>query len=189
MKILARQEDIRPLERRTLLRGGVLATVLTMSSTFNFAQSVADTPSLSVLAELCDLVIPETDTPGAVAAGVPAFVTVAIQHGLEGAEPDFDYAAWALQSLGTDFMTLNREQRYRRLEALDRRALDRASAGNDTAPWLVVKTLIVLGYYTSEIGGAMELRYVHQPGRWDADIALQPGDRALSNDWTAVEFG
>lgn len=175
--------------RRVVLKGGLLATVLAAASTFRFAEAVAAEPELGLFETLCDLVIPDTDTPGAVAAGVPAFLVMALQHGLEGADPAFDYAGWARGALGADFVNRTSEQQVEALSVIDQRAFDRATAGPDNAPWVVLKKLIVLGYYTSEIGGSVELRYVHQPGRWDADLPLQPGDRALSNDWTAVEFG
>ncbi|OZA56498.1 MAG: hypothetical protein B7X75_06365 [Sphingobacteriales bacterium 39-40-5] len=38
--------------------------------------------------------------------------------------------------------------------------------------------LTCLGYYTSEIGATQALRYVHIPGRYEACIPLQPGQKA-----------
>jgi hypothetical protein len=49
--------------------------------------------------------------------------------------------------------------------------------------------LILTGYYTSEIGGARELQYELTPGRYDPAVAIRPGERAYSSDWTAVDFG
>ena len=66
-------------------------------------------------------------------------------------------------------------------------AANAAAAG--AHPWRKVKALILLGYYTSEIGGAQELRYAPLPGRFDPAVPLQPGERAYSNEWTGVEFG
>jgi len=52
-----------------------------------------------------------------------------------------------------------------------------------------VKGLILTGYYTSEVGGARELRYELVPGRYDPKVPITPETRAWSSDWTAVDFG
>jgi hypothetical protein len=38
--------------------------------------------------------------------------------------------------------------------------------------------LTCLGYYTSEIGATKALKYVHIPGKYEACIPLQPGQKA-----------
>ena len=54
-----------------------------------------------LLVRLCDLVIPATDTPGAVKAGVPAFVTTALQHGLRNGSPTRSESRAIRTQLGT----------------------------------------------------------------------------------------
>ena len=54
--------------------------------------------------------------------------------------------------------------------------------------WPRLKGLILIGYYTSEIGASQELRYILVPGHFDPDVPLEPGDRAWSSDWTGVKF-
>lgn len=61
--------------------------------------------------------------------------------------------------------------------------------GVDKHPWRTIKTLILTGYYTSQAGGSQELRYEPVPGRWEPDLPVTPETRAISNDWTAVDFG
>lgn len=151
---------------------------------------------------IADLVIPETDTPGAAAVGVGDFVLVGLAHGLEGtrrphsADPTFtpflradgslDHAGWLEANLGQDWLTQPPARRQELLAALDTAAF----RGDPTAaPWRAIKALILTGYYTSEVGGAQELNYELVPGRFDPKVPVTPETRAYSSDWTAVDFG
>jgi hypothetical protein len=184
--------------RELLLSGAALAIGLAHSPARIWAAvtaaEAASAPSLDLLTELCAAVIPDTDTPGAVAAGVPAFVVTAAEHGLEGAPPDL------LQRFGTaldafaggPYLSLEPERRNALLTDIDARAFSRPAANPlpaDLQHWTKLKGLIVIGYYTSEIGGSQELRFIQIPGRFDPDIPYEPGDRALSSDWVAVKYG
>jgi hypothetical protein len=161
----------------------------------------------AVLRIVSDLVIPRTDTPGAVDVGVPAFVELALNHGLEGSRPPASSAAitqgvprrdqqgglFVLARLADrldagapgKFTEAPADKQLHALQALD------ADFGKDGADpdWTIVKRLILIGYYTSEPGGSVELNYELVPGRWDADLPLSPDRKAYSSDWTAVEFG
>lgn len=157
-----------------------------------------------LLNAVCDLVIPATDTPGAVEAGVSDFVLLAVAHHLAGAEPgSIDRVSADLaRRAGRDFQTLDVQRRRAVLESLDVEAFSERgralpinvaadtehAAGRDLADWRALKQLIVVGYYTSEPGATQELRYVFVPGRYDADIPFRPGDRALMNDWWGNTF-
>jgi hypothetical protein len=133
-----------------------------------------------------DLVIPDTDTPGARAVGVPRFVTQAMARGVAGSSPD-DRSK--LESLlrnaagGTDFVALPAARRQEVLSGVDQSAY----AERDSV-WSRIKSLILIGYYTSEVGANRELHYQLVPGRFDPDVPVKPGDRASSNDWTGQRF-
>jgi hypothetical protein len=170
-----------------------------------------DAPSDRQRALLCgvsQLVIPRTDTPGAGDVGSGDFVLLALAHGLEGsrkpvsgdaartslrhlrADGSLDHAAWLESALDQrakgDFMALPEPSRAAALTALDAEAFAPDAA---PSPWKVIKALILTGYYTSEAGGAKELRYELVPGRYDPDVPATPETRAFSSDWTAVDFG
>lgn len=152
---------------------------------------------LALMNAVSELVIPATDTPGAAAAEVGAFVLLALAHGLEGARmplatasvsttirphlrPDgsLDHARWLAASLPVPSSES--------LAALDAAAF----AGDPKAqPWRLLKRLILTGYYTSQIGGSVELQYAPVPGRYDPAVPVTPDTRAYSNEWTGVEFG
>lgn len=161
-----------------------------------------------LLREISQLVIPRTDTPGAGDVGVGDFVILALAHGLEGSRgpggsaptPQFArfrrrdgslrHVYWLEHELDRrgegDFLALQAGERSTTLAALDGEAY---SHGQDAHPWRTVKALVLTGYYTSEIGGALELRYELVPGRYDPDVLVGPDSRAFSSDWTAVDFG
>lgn len=141
---------------------------------------------LALLAQVCDLVIPRTDTPGAVDVGVPAFVALALAHGMggtadpaaPGAPADNDYGAWLEAEVGSN-------------PAVTLPKIDTAAFAPDAkpSPWKALKGLILTGYFTSEAGATRALRYELVPGRFDPDLPLKPGDKSWASDWTAVDFG
>lgn len=168
-------------------------------------EEAPDDRQLALLREVSQIVIPATDTPGAGDADVGAFVAMALAHGMEatrsplppGAQTfvttrflrgdgSLRYIDWLDDQLGAGFLNEDPAARLDKVRALDAAAFV-ANAG--AHPWRKLKALILLGYYTSEIGGSQELRYAPLPGRFDPAVPVQPGERAYSNEWTGVEFG
>ena len=148
-----------------------------------------------LLARLCDLVIPATDTPGAVAAGVPAFVAVATLHGLKGATPALHQAFDASLDAraGGAFMALPHDRAVALLREVDEASFARGQTPPvqpDAAVryWPTLKALILIGYYSSEIGASQELVYDLVPGSFDPDVPLSTQPRAFSSDWTGVKY-
>lgn len=162
-----------------------------------------------LIAEVAEIVIPRTDTPGARDVGVDEFLILAFAHGLSGTrapvasgivtpalqpflrrDGSLRYLEWLERTLDKasngDFFRRTPAERNSTLAALDAETMAR---GAPWSPWVSIKGLILLGYYTSEAGGSKELRYELVPGRFDPNIPMQPGDRAWSSDWSAVEFG
>lgn len=202
------------IDRRQLIGAGLLLA-LGVGTPIELWRRHAQGESGSVdagqraLAErLSDLVVPATDTPGALAAKVPDWLLLALSHGQAGtaAQPTGPFAtvravaaavpmglAW-LDAVGRqlnatakgDFVSLPAKTQHDLLSALDAEAF---KPGNDAHPWHKIKDLILTGYYTSEIGGSQELHYELVPGRWEPDIPIGPQTRAFSSDWTAVDFG
>ena len=162
---------------------------------------------LALLREVSQLVIPRTATPGAGEVGTGEFVLLALAHGLDGScqppaavtpnllphlRPDgsLRHAAWLAAELdrrcGQRFLAASPAGRAAALAGLDAEAY---AEGVRDHPWRTIKGLILTGYYTSEVGGARELRYELVPGRFDPDLPATPQTVAFSSDWTAVDFG
>lgn len=160
----------------------------------------------ALMKEVSQLVIPPSATPGAGDVGAGDFAILALAHGLENSRKPVKDAApyarflrndgsvrhvpWLERELdlgaGGDFLGADGARRAALLSALDAQAF---ASRESESPWKAIKALILTGYYTSEPGGSEELRYEAVPGRFDPDLPLKPGDRAISNDWTAVDFG
>lgn len=185
--------------RRDALRGlGALTAQLAMAPGSVWALATARTREPDpLLVRLCDLVIPATDTPGAVGAGVPAFVEVALEHGIRDSSAELfaEFSRALDRRAGTDFASLPADRAHAQLDEIDRAAfarVDKTSATDvDDAVrhWPTLKALIVAGYFTSEVGAAQELRYELVPGTFEPDVPLDANPRAFSSDWTGVKFG
>lgn len=199
-------------DRRSFVGGAALLALLTgLPLSLISCGKVAEKTTArqrNMIRDVCQLVIPRTETPGAGELAVGDFVILALSHGLENArqplareadshllafrrsDGSLDQLRWLEaeldKSVKGDFMKLDLHGRMAALASLDTQAY--AKDARDQ-PWRTVKALILTGYYTSETGGAQELRYEHVPGRWDPDVPLKPGDRAWSSDWAGVEFG
>lgn len=153
-------------------------------------------PANPVLERLCDLVIPPTDTPGAVEAGVPAFVQAALAAGLRDAsvEAYHDFLRVLDAKAGGSFIALPAPGAQALLAAIDGQAFAQRQSADGVAPdaaaahWRALKALIVIGYYTSEAGGSRELMYELVPGRFEGDVPLAREPRAWSSDWTGVKY-
>jgi hypothetical protein len=144
-------------------------------------------PELKILTVAADAIVPVTDTPGAVAAGVPHFIDALAKHwmlpdelaqfraGLAGLD------ASARQRYKHGFAACTPAQAAEILQALrasspyDGHTFELAARIEDPkAPfYLRLRDLVVYGYFTSEIGSTKELRYVPVPGHFDGDIALK----------------
>lgn len=180
--------DIFEVDRRALLFGtmGLAASAFLWGCAKDEQQITLSTAQMKILSQVCDRVIPRTDTPGAVDVGVHTFVAIAFAHGLAGtgdpespsAPPENDYGAWLEKSIGNDPAAT--------LPRIDAAAF---AEGSPPSPWKTIKGLILTGYFTSEAGATKALRYELIPGRFDPDLPLDPAAKSWASDWTAVDFG
>lgn len=170
------------VDRRRVLGLGLGAATVTAAAKLwpsMARETAAAIPAL--LVDICDRVIPATGTPGAVAARVPEFVLLALSVGIAGAKGD-ELDRLTVE-LGQDYVNATDAERQQMLIRHDAAAF---AAKPSRGAWPMIKKLIVLGYYTSEIGGSRELRYELDPGGFKPDLPYRPGDPAWSNDWFAV---
>ncbi|HZU62692.1 MAG TPA: gluconate 2-dehydrogenase subunit 3 family protein, partial [Novosphingobium sp.] len=147
------------------------------------------------LRQIANQVIPRSRTPGA--GEVPevlAFVNRAMPAGLYGgSETTLGALERALDGMvaSSRFVKATSADQVKVLTAIDKDAFaHRAEAGQEAAVhalWRCVKEAIVVGYYTSETGGAHELAYELVPGRFDPDVPLGSVPY-LSNYWLENVF-
>ncbi len=131
---------------------------------------------------LCDIILPETATPGATAVGVPAFVHAILQDASPQEVRDaFVSGLEQLDREAGGFMGLSageQETYLRTLDAAARAAGD--AAGPAQAAWRQLKELTVVGYFTSEVGAGEVLEYVPVPGRYEPCMPMPEGQRAYA---------
>ena len=143
---------------------------------------------VALLDEIADTILPDTNTPGAKAAGVGPFMAMMVRDTYDPREQRvFTGGLATLESEcralhGVDFMAASAPQRVALLERLDFEAIEymRRVGANQQQPahyFRMIKELTLLGYFTSEIGYTQAMRYVETPGRFDPCIPYKIGDK------------
>ena len=129
----------------------------------------------TLIAELAEVVMPATNTPGAKAAGVGGFIEHVIGHCSDLKQQETfrkglqqtDALSQAL--FGKNFLQLGNPQRINVMAQL---------AKGEKPFFMSLRELTIVGYFTSETGATQALDYVAVPGRFQGDIPLKPGQRA-----------
>lgn len=179
------QTSVAPLNRReavqrlTLLLGGVLSVQLTAAlrgEVINLGASVkVDAGTETLLADVADAIIPDTDTPGAKAAGADKFILRVMRDCYRYEDQRDFYAGLA----GLDAAAKASHGRgFSQLEPSVRGEVLKAYAEKNRTFFKTMRELTVTGYFTSEIGATKALAYLPIPGRFEGDVAMQPGQKA-----------
>ncbi|MBC2666703.1 gluconate 2-dehydrogenase subunit 3 family protein [Novosphingobium flavum] len=177
-------------DRRALLgAAGALAVLMMQPGWIAVARAQEGAtrrdPRFAFADRLCDLTIPATDTPGASAAGVPAFVLMALDEGMHGLKPEMLDRVMARLDGDAQGMFLGKSVNVQLnlLTGLDRAAYASRPADplGAEAAWRRIKSAIVAGYYASEVGASQEL--VYEPAAGTSENIVMPADyRARSNE-------
>ena len=119
----------------------------------------------ATISRIADLIIPETDTAGAVGAGVPAYLDLVIARNADQQLVVADGLRWldseADHLHGRNFMQLNETQQLSILEPLCEAADSTTgmARGRNVQFFALIKSLTSDGYYTSQVGLMQELAY------------------------------
>jgi hypothetical protein len=145
---------------------------------------------IKLLDEIAETIIPVTDIPGAKAADVGSFMAMMVpdcytqknqesfHKGLDKIRNDFH------AKFGTPFINGKLKERRSYLNHLDGSIVtyNKTKKQGDPAYYFsIIKELVLLGYFTSEIGCTQARRYVLTPGRYEACIPYK-GKRAWTVD-------
>ena len=151
-----------------------------------------DVHESEILSVATELILPETDTPGARSARVPEFIDAVLtgwfhdderRRFLRGIQ---ELDERARSSTGAGFSSCESTEQIRILREMEAEALRepaavagprsarRASLSSPGAPFFsVLKWLTLFGYFTSEAGMEKELEFVEFPGSYDGCALLQ----------------
>jgi hypothetical protein len=151
-----------------------------------------------LVAEVADIIIPRTDTPGAQDAGVTAFIDAMLKDVFKSEDRERflgglnEFEALAAKEHGRAFVKLDPEQRGALVRRVHDDAVASAPPGSLTEPpkWpfiLMTKELTLLGFFMSEIGATQVLQYEPAPGAYHACIPLAKAGngKAWASDATA----
>lgn len=186
------------LSRRQALKAAILlvggsAAVTPLASLVHALEAEAgyrprylEPDAFELLTRVVDLLIPETDTPGALAAGAHRFVDTMLadfasdesRQTILAALDGIDAAAG--REAGLAFATLPKDRQFEVLAEVDRLAF---AGAEDAGPYRALKGLIVSGYYSSEIGATVELRFDPVPGGYSGCVPLEDMGRAWYKHW------
>ncbi|MCK0127635.1 gluconate 2-dehydrogenase subunit 3 family protein [Erythrobacter sp. F6033] len=125
-----------------------------------------------LIASIADRVIPATQTPGAIDAGVPEYISNVFTDFFTSEQQDefveglADLAS-SLGGSGGDFTALSSEDQDRALTEIDQGDYDAPGR----AQWQQIRDLSIFGFYTSE-AATQELAFEEIPGRYDACVPL-----------------
>lgn len=163
---------------QSLMAGGPLNRGLS-AVVFNESQAKA-------VAILSEMIIPTTDTPGAIQAGVPDFISTIVSQWYNDEERSLFFKGFKAldeychKSEKADFVDASEATRIAALteqEAVTQeyKKNNAVSGGHPLAqksdpntPFFgKLKELVVIGYYTSEVGAKQELSYLPMPGYYD----------------------
>ncbi len=139
----------------------------------------------SLLAEICETIIPATNTPGAKDAQVEKFIMTLLADcypkeyqdrfmvGMERVDRE------SKTLFGKPFAQAQPEQRIALLKMEEGNAYaDRKAGVKETPFFMTAKELTLFGFFTSEAGCTKVLDYQWVPGKYEGCIPLKPGQRA-----------
>jgi hypothetical protein len=159
----------------------------------DWTPSVLSAAQNEMIDTMAEIMIPATDTPGASAANVNRFIDAIVgeswleadrkrfMSGLEKAQ------ARAKESYGAPFGELSAEQQTAFVAELDEEHFgpDAEEPDREEPPFYrSLKELVIVGYYTSEVGATQELRTNIVPGYYDGDVPYEEIGRAWSGAGT-----
>lgn len=141
-----------------------------------------------LVAELAEIIIPKTSTPGAKDVGVPAFIDTMLKEVYPKADQErfikalSDFDAEAQSTYGDAFASCKKEDQVALVKKHHDEALAKSKDGTSFGWWrsgggakpfvLEVKELTLLGFFTSEPGATQVTQYNQVPGPFKGCVPL-----------------
>lgn len=179
------------LKRTALIMGGTLSAS-TLGMLLNSCNSTSTEDKITsfssdekeIIAQIVNVIIPRTDTPGAVDAGVVDFIPLMIDDCYsEDSQKNFHEGLkyynekWCTEKWGKKFLDLSPDNQYKAVEELDKAVLGDGKE-KKLSFYRTFKELTLLGFFTSEPGATETLRYMQVPGDYEGCIPYEEGDKA-----------
>lgn len=142
------------------------------------------------VAMIAEAIIPRTDTPGAIDAGVPGWIEIIVQDCLEPRDQEIivtglvDLMRRCQKQHGKDIGQLTPEQQVAFLNQMHADTLaeknEARKAGQRPRPTFLeqFKDLVKFCFASSEIGATEAFEFIYVPGQWIPSMPLKPGQKA-----------
>ncbi len=178
------------LKQMALLFGLTLSTqsldvlAATVKGTMPHTTKFLTPDQLQMTGLLADLIIPTTDTPGALAVNVHGFIDTYLAECVsKDDQKKFLSGLKKLNSIAEDkfnkpFLNCANKQHIQLLIAIEKSHLGFTLEDKDFFKYL--KSLTLFGYYTSEVGATQELAYLPVPGGYKGNFPFATVGKAWS---------
>ncbi len=140
----------------------------------NWKPLILSKDQVKILAEVVDIILPATNTPGAKELLVHRFIDKIIAECFSKEEQDkvlkgLEYINSASVDVsGKGFMGASPEERLTVLSTYDKEAIK-----DHSHFFFKIKDLAITGYFSTEIGQTQALQHVAVPGRYEGCIPLE----------------
>ena len=160
-----------------LTSGNALASALSYQAKPDSAEKIGKLFShaqMKLLAEICNVVLPETDTPSAKALDVHGFIDhqLLVCYGKKEQEQGKvilnNIDQQSQQHFSKHFIQLSFDEQTQLITAIEKRNL--GFTNKDRNIFKGLKSLIVFGFFTSEVGATQALSYQAVPGGFKGSI-------------------
>ncbi len=138
-----------------------------------------------VISLLSERIIPKTDTPGALEAGVPAFVSLIVSDWYNQDEKKAfilgldDMERFCLQKFNCSLIKADSAQHDFVLSEFESLALKNLDS-DKPAIFSTLRELVVVGFFTSKPGAMQALKHNHVAGQFIGDYPLSKVGKAWS---------
>lgn len=130
---------------------------------------------LALVSRISDLLLPRTETPGALDVDLPAFLDQLMSEWASAATGEAHHSTLATldaqlgNALAGDFVSADQLAAERALTEVDSAAF---TSGADGSGYRGLKSLITQAYFATEAGALQEQQWVAVPGRWEPCVDL-----------------
>lgn len=144
------------------------------------------------IAMIAEAIIPETDTPGAIEAGVPGWIEVLVKDCFDATDQrtiidgltDLTHRCQEQHGKSIDQLSAQKQVAFLTKMDEDTKREARKNLNKDEAPrgtfLILFKNLTKLCYVSSEVGATQAFDYHLVPGKWIPSMPLKPGQKAYA---------
>jgi hypothetical protein len=144
----------------------------------NWKPSFFSEEQAQFIIRLTDIILPKTETAGAVELGVPEFIDEMIAYVYTDRKEDFakGYTAFnteCMEATGSAFLDLDDEAQVKYLNEINGNLVDAMEASDGPNFFYTMKEMTITGYFTTEVGMTQILQYKAIPTEYNGCITVE----------------